>query len=70
MVQAWGAYPGQYLETVQVMSQVAGINFPPHPELTRMLDVWAGAVQRSFYEEGNVEANLCAAQEQIARMLR
>ena len=70
MVQAWGAYPGQYLETVQVMSEVAGINFPPHPELTRMLDVWAGAVQRSFYEEGNVEANLCAAQEQIARMLR
>jgi multiple sugar transport system substrate-binding protein len=70
MVDAWGAYPGQYIETVQVMAEVAGINFPPHPELTRMLDRWAGAIQRSFFEGGNVEANLCAAEEDIARMLR
>lgn len=70
MVQAWGAYPGQYIETVQTMSQVAGINFPPHPELTRMLDRWAAAIQTSFFEGGNVEANLCAAQDDIARMLR
>lgn len=70
MVNAWGAYPGQYIETVQVMAEVAGINFPPHPELTRMLDRWAGAIQRSFFEGGNVEANLCAAEQEIARMLR
>ena len=70
MAMSWGAYPGEYIETVQVMSEVAGINFPPHPELTRMLDRWAGAVQRSFYDGGNVEANLCAAEADIARMLR
>jgi multiple sugar transport system substrate-binding protein len=69
MVQAWGAEPGQYIETVQVMSEVAGIRFPPHPELTRMLDRWAEAVQQSYFEGGNVEQNLCAAQEDIARIL-
>lgn len=70
MVQAWGAQPGEYLAAVQTMAPVAGINFPPHPELTRMLDIWAGAVQRSFFEGGNVERNLCAAQDQVARLLR
>lgn len=69
MVQAWGAEPGQYIETVQIMSEVAGIRFPPHPELTRMLDRWAEAVQQSYFEGGNVEQNLCAAQEDIARIL-
>ena len=70
MVEAWGETPGQYLETVQTMSEVAGINFPPHPELTRALDTWAGAIQQSYFEGGNVEENLCAAEEDIARMLR
>lgn len=69
MVEAWGAVPGQYRETVQTMSQVAGIRFPPHPELTRMLDRWAEAIQQSYFDGGNVEQNLCAAQEEIAAML-
>ncbi len=70
MVEAWGETPGQYREVIQTMSEVAGIHFPPHPELTRMLDTWAGAIQQSYFEGGNVEANLCAAEQDIARMLR
>ncbi len=69
MVEAWGEYPGQYIETVQVMSEVAGIRFPPHPELTRMLDRWAEAIQQSYFDGGNVEENLCNAEEDIAAML-
>ncbi|MBK8022828.1 MAG: sugar ABC transporter substrate-binding protein [Chloroflexi bacterium] len=69
MVESWGATPGQYIETVQTMSAVAGLRFPPHPELTRMLDRWAEAVQQSYFEDGNVEQNLCAAQADIAAIL-
>jgi multiple sugar transport system substrate-binding protein len=69
MVDEWGETPGQYREVVQEMSEVAAIRFPPHPELTRMLDRWAEAIQQSYFEGGNVEANLCAAQEEIAAML-
>lgn len=69
MVQAWGAEPGEYLATVQTMAEVAGIRFPPHPELTRVLDRWAEAIQQSYFDGGNVEANLCAAQDAIAGML-
>lgn len=70
MVQSWGETPGQYIEAVQTMSEVAGIQFPPHPELTRMLNRWAGAIQQSFFDGGNVEQNLCAAEQDIASMLR
>jgi multiple sugar transport system substrate-binding protein len=69
MVESWGAYPGQYRETVQTMAQVAAIRFPPHPELTRMLDRWAEAIQQSYFDGGNIEENLCAAQEEIAAIL-
>ena len=51
------------------MAKVAGVNFPPHPELTRMLDRWAEAIQQSYFDNGNVEENLCAAQADVARML-
>lgn len=69
LVEQWGETPGQYKAVVQEMGKVAGIRFPPHPELTRMLDTWAGAVQKSYFEGGNVEANLCAAQEDIQAIL-
>jgi multiple sugar transport system substrate-binding protein len=69
LVESWGETPGQYKSVVQEMSKVAGIHYPPHPELTRMLDTWAGAVQKSYFEGGNVEANLCAAQADIQAML-
>jgi multiple sugar transport system substrate-binding protein len=69
LVEEWGEHPGQYREVAQEMGEVAGIRFPPHPELTRMLDRWAEAVQQSYFEGGNVEANLCAAQDEIAQML-
>ena len=69
MVDQWGETPGQYRAVVQEMAEVAAIRFPPHPELTRMLDRWAEAVQRSYFEEGNVEANLCDAQADIEAML-
>ena len=51
------------------MGQVAQILYPPHAELTRALDRWAEAIQQSYFEEGNVEENLCAAQEDIANIL-
>ena len=70
MVEAWGEYPGQYRETAQTMAAVAAIRFPPHPELTRMLDRWAEAIQKSYFDGGNVEKNLCDAQKDIAGMLQ
>lgn len=69
LVESWGEHPGQYREVTEEMGKVAGIWFPPHPELTRMLDRWAEAIQQSYFDNGNVEANLCAAQDAIARML-
>jgi multiple sugar transport system substrate-binding protein len=69
LVETWGAYPGNYREVVSEMGQVAQILYPPHAELTRALDRWAEAIQQSYFEGGNVEANLCAAQEDIANIL-
>jgi len=69
LVESWGEYPGQYREVAEEMAKVAGVRFPPHPELTRMLDRWAEAVQQSYYDNGNVKENLCAAQDDIQAML-
>lgn len=69
MVEAWGETPGQYREVVSEMAKVAGIRFPPHPELTRWLDRWAEAIQQSYFDGGNVEENLCAAQADIEKMM-
>lgn len=69
LVEDWGETPGQYREVAEVMAEVAAVRFPPHPELTRMLDRWAEAIQQSYFDNGNVEANLCAAQADIERML-
>lgn len=69
IVEQWGETPGQYREVMLEMGKVAAIRFPPHPELTRVLDRWAEAIQTSYFEGGNVEENLCAAQEDIAAIL-
>jgi multiple sugar transport system substrate-binding protein len=69
LVENWGETPGQYREVAEEMAEVAAVRFPPHPELTRMLDRWAEAIQQSYFDNGNVEQNLCAAQSDIERML-
>lgn len=69
IVEQWGETPGQYREVMLQMGEVAAIRFPPHPELTRVLDRWAEAIQTSYFEGGNVEENLCAAQEEITAIL-
>jgi len=68
-VESWGETPGQYRQVTEEESKVAAVRFPPHPELTRMLDRWAEAVQQSYFDNGNVRENLCAAQDAIAQML-
>jgi len=69
LVESWGETPGQYREVAAEMAEVAALRFPPHPELTRMLDRWAEAVQKSCFDSGNVKQNLCEAQSDIERML-
>lgn len=69
LVNEWGAEPGQYREVLEGTAEIAGIRVPPHPELTRALDVWAEALQKSYFD-GNVEANLNDAAEQIERILK
>ena len=68
MVDEWGAEPGQYREVLEATAEIAAIRFPPHPELTRVLDIWAEALQASYFD-GNTEANLQSAAEEIAGIL-
>ncbi len=68
LVDSWGAYPGQYREVTATMGEVAAVRFPPHPELTRMLDRWAQAVQEVYFNDVDAKTALCAAQDDIARM--
>lgn len=69
LMQSWGEHPGQYIEAAKIEAEVATIRFPPHPELTRMLDRWAQAIQKSYFGEGDVKTNLCEAQTEIQAML-
>ncbi|MCP4386281.1 MAG: extracellular solute-binding protein [Hyphomicrobiales bacterium] len=69
MVDSWGASPGQYREVTGIMNEVAAVRFPPHPELTRMLDRWAQAVQEVYFNGTDTKEALCAAQADIERML-
>lgn len=69
MVTSWGEYDGQYLEVIQQMGEFSGLRFPPHPELTRVLDIWAEAIQKSFFGLGNVQENLDIAAKQIKTIL-
>jgi multiple sugar transport system substrate-binding protein len=70
LMESWGETPGQYVEAARIEADVAAIRFPPHPELTRMLDRWAEAIQQSYFGDvADVEANLCAAEDDIRAML-
>lgn len=70
MVADWGEQPGQYLEVVQGMSDVANMQLPAHPEITRVLDIWAEAVQKAYYGQASVEAALQEAAAQIETILK
>ena len=69
LVDSWGATPGQYKDVVSEMGKVAQILYPPHPELTRALDVWAGAIQKTYFGKGTAEENLRSAQTEITKIL-
>lgn len=69
LMESWGEKPGQYIEAAKTEAEVATIRFPPHPELTRMLDRWAEAIQKSYFGQGDVKTNLCEAQDDIQSML-
>ena len=69
LVDSWGETPGQYKDVVSEMGKVAQILYPPHPELTRALDVWAGAIQKTYFGKGTAKQNLCSAQTEITKIL-
>jgi multiple sugar transport system substrate-binding protein len=68
MVEQWGAEPGQYRDVVEATAEIAEIRYPPHPELTRALDIWAEAIQKSFFD-GKTREHLESARDEIARIL-
>lgn len=68
MVDAWGETPGQYREVLEATADISAIRFPPHPELTRVLDIWAEALQASYFD-GETEMHLKAAAEEIDAIL-
>ena len=68
MVNSWGETPGQYSDVTATMAAVAAVRFPPHPELTRMLDRWAQAVQEVYFNGTDTRAALCEAQDDIGKM--
>ncbi len=68
MVNSWGETPGQYSDVTATMADVAAVRFPPHPELTRMLDRWAQAVQEVYFNGTDTRAALCDAQDDIGKM--
>ena len=68
LVNTWGETPGQYSNVAAETAKIAAIRFPPHPELTRVLDIWAEAIQKTFFD-GKTLQNLQTAQEEIQRIL-
>ena len=69
MVYSWGEYPGQFLNVMKEMADVAEIRLPPHPEITRILDIWAGAVQAAYFGVASVEDALAQAANDIRSIL-
>ncbi len=55
LMESWGETPGQYIAAAKTEAEVAALRFPPHPELTRMLDRWAEAIQQSWLRPGRCE---------------
>lgn len=69
MVNSWGETEGQYLSVVQEMAEVANLQLPAHPEITRVLDIWAEAVQQAYYGADTVENALKKAAAEIENVL-
>ncbi len=69
MVKQWGAEEGQYLSVLEETSQITKLQLNPHPQIARALDIWAEAVQKSYYGEATVEDSLKQAAEQIEKVL-
>lgn len=69
MVKSWGETEGQYLSVVQQMAEIASIELPAHPEITRILDIWAEAVQKVYYKQDTAENALKIAADQIRLVL-
>ena len=65
MVESWGEYPGQYLNVMREMAGVTALKLPAHPEITRVLDIWAEAVQSAYFRQATVEDALRNAAQQI-----
>ena len=68
MVESWGEYPGQYLNVMKEMAEVTALKLPAHPEITRVLDIWAEAVQLAYFRQASVEDALRNAAQQIERV--
>lgn len=68
LVDSWGTTAGEYRQVLEETAEIAEIRFPPHPELTRALDIWAEAIQKSFFD-GNTKQNLESARDEIAGFL-
>lgn len=69
LVNSWGEEEGQFLSVMKEMSEVAELTLPAHPEITRVLDVWAEAVQQAYYGTATVEDALTAAAAEIEGVL-
>lgn len=69
MVKSWGESEGQYLSVVQETAKIANLQLPPHPEITRALDIWAEAVQQAYFGQDTVENALKKAADQIESVL-
>ncbi len=68
LVNTWGETPGQYRDVAEATAEIAAIRYPPHPELTRVLDIWAEAIQQSYFDD-NTRENLELAAEEISQIL-
>lgn len=69
LVNSWGETEGQYLQVMKEMSQVAELTLPAHPEITRILDIWAEAVQKAYYGQASAKDALKAAAQEIQSVL-
>jgi multiple sugar transport system substrate-binding protein len=70
MVKSWGETEGQYLDVMKKMAEVAELRLPAHPEITRILDVWAEAVQNAYFGQARVEDALKASANEIRAILK
>jgi multiple sugar transport system substrate-binding protein len=70
MVKGWGETEGQYLDVMKKMAEVAEPRLPAHPEITRILDIWAEAVQNAYFGQARVEDALKVSADEIRAILK